>query len=62
MTKMFMLTVILLLICPLIVVNNAFNLAPHPHIVLREPNNLKTFMPKVRSSYFGYAINLKKDR
>lgn len=40
---------------------NAFNLSPNPNIVLREPQ-LKTTMPKMRSSYFGFTINLKHNR
>lgn len=53
------LSVILLLF---IECNHAFNLSPHPHIVLREPTDLKSFMTKTRSSYFGFSINLKRDR
>lgn len=54
---------VLSVICCLVIEHNhAFNLSPHPHIVLREPADMKTFMPKMRSSYFGYSINLKKDR
>lgn len=40
----------------------AFNISPHPNIVVREPINNKLLMPKMRSSYFGFSINLKRDR
>lgn len=38
-----------------------FNISPNPNIVLREPI-LETKLPKIRSSYFGFSINLKHDR
>uniref|UniRef100_A0A182Q4F5 Integrin alpha second immunoglobulin-like domain-containing protein n=1 Tax=Anopheles farauti TaxID=69004 RepID=A0A182Q4F5_9DIPT len=36
----------------------AFNLSPVPNYVFREPN-LQLHMEKVRSSYFGFALNLR---
>lgn len=54
--------VIIVLIC-LIYKINAFNLSPQPNIVINEPaSSLKTGMPKTRSSYFGFTINLKHNR
>lgn len=41
--------------------NDAFNVSPNPNIILREPQ-YRSFMPKTRSSYFGFTINLKRDR
>lgn len=50
--------VILVLICD----NNAFNLSPKPNIVFREPKSVGLGMQKVRSSYFGFTLNLKQNR
>lgn len=59
----FTLSVILVLVNVLDKSTNAFNISPKPNIVLREPISLsKTGMPKVRSSYFGFSINLKQNR
>lgn len=52
----------LTVILALINLNYAFNISPHPNIIVREPTNSKIFMPKIRSSYFGFSLNLKKDR
>lgn len=41
---------------------DAFNLSPKPNIVLREPQTVGTGMPKMRSSYFGFSLNLKRNR
>lgn len=38
-----------------------FNLSPVANQVYQMPENQKTFMEKVRSSYFGFAINLRTD-
>lgn len=38
----------------------AFNLSPSPNIIINKPP-LSTFMPQTRSSYFGYAINLRRN-
>lgn len=35
-----------------------FNLSPQPNHVFKEPT-LQTFREKVRSSYFGFALNLR---
>ncbi|KAJ6640903.1 Integrin alpha-PS3 [Pseudolycoriella hygida] len=35
-----------------------FNVSPRPNYIFQEPN-LKTFLPKTQSSYFGYSINLR---
>lgn len=42
-------------------INNGFNVSPNPNIIFREPN-LQTAIPKTRSSYFGFSINLKSNR
>lgn len=41
---------------------NAFNLSPKPNIVFREPKSSGVGMPKMRSSYFGFSLNLKQNR
>ena len=41
---------------------NAFNLSPKPNVVLREPKTVDNGMPKMRSSYFGFSLNLKQNR
>lgn len=53
-------TVILVLVC----VHNiyAFNLSPKPNIIFREPRASGVSMPKMRSSYFGFLLNLKQNR
>lgn len=38
---------------------SGFNISPSPNIAFQEPQ-LTTYMDKVRSSYFGYSINLRK--
>lgn len=60
MTKFISVTVILVLVC--VYDGNAFNLSPKPNIVLREPKSLDNGMPKIRSSYFGFSLNLKQNR
>lgn len=41
----------------------AFNLSPKPNLVLHEPKaKINAGMPKMRSSYFGFSINLKRNR
>ncbi|XP_055309563.1 integrin alpha-PS3-like [Sitodiplosis mosellana] len=52
-------TVILALVC--VHDGKAFNLSPKPNIVLREPKTLGTGIPKMRSSYFGFSLNLKQN-
>lgn len=49
---------ILLLSCTLIQITNTFNISPQPNYVLREPISTTGPVP-VRSSYFGYSINLR---
>lgn len=41
---------------------NAFNLSPNPYVVFREPKLSSNGMPKMRSSYFGFSLNLKQNR
>ncbi|XP_031627778.1 integrin alpha-PS3-like [Contarinia nasturtii] len=53
-------TVILVLIC-VMHNGNAFNLSPKPNIVFREPKASGVGMPKMRSSYFGFSLNLKQN-
>lgn len=53
------LTVILVLFSH---INYAFNISPQPNLILREPKTSKLLMEKTRSSYFGFSINLKRDR
>ena len=38
---------------------SGFNISPTPNIAFQEPQ-LSTYLNKVRSSYFGYSINLRK--
>ncbi|XP_055326061.1 integrin alpha-PS3-like, partial [Sitodiplosis mosellana] len=52
-------SVILVLVC--VHDGKAFNLSPKPNIVLREPKTLGTGIPKMRSSYFGFSLNLKQN-
>lgn len=42
--------------------SNAFNLSPKPNIILRQPKALPVGLPKTRSSYFGFSLNLKRNR
>lgn len=58
-TNCYWIVIVVLFSC--CVTNFAFNLSPNPNIVLREPQ-LKTAMPKMRSSYFGFTLNLKRNR
>jgi len=46
-----------LLLLPLVA---CFNLSPSPNIIIKKPN-LQTALPQERSSYFGYAINLRRE-
>lgn len=48
---------IFLMLIPLAV---TFNLSPSPNIIIKKPP-LQTFLPQTRSSYFGYAINLRRN-
>lgn len=41
---------------------DTFNLSPKPNIVFREPKSSGVGMPKMRSSYFGFSLNLKQNR
>lgn len=52
--------VILVLIC--VHHSDAFNLSPKPNMVFREPKVSGVGMPKMRSSYFGFTLNLKQNR
>lgn len=47
----------LLLLAPLTL---CFNLSPHPNIIIRKPP-LSTFIEPTRSSYFGFAVNLRRN-
>lgn len=50
------------LICNVQIID-AFNLSPQPNIIIHESSmNLKPAIPKTRSSYFGFTINLKQNR
>lgn len=41
----------------------AFNVSPKPNVVLHEPiAKINAGMAKMRSSYFGFSINLKRNR
>ncbi|XP_065084513.1 integrin alpha-PS3 [Ochlerotatus camptorhynchus] len=52
-------SVILVLIVLLSVIKvNGFNLSPQPNYVFNEPK-LQTFMETVRSSFFGFSLNLR---
>lgn len=53
-------TVILFLV--LFDIVSAFNLSPKPNIVVREPKSTNIGRPKVRSSYFGFSLSLKRNR
>jgi FG-GAP repeat len=48
---------LLLLLIPLAA---CFNISPSPNIIIQKPA-LTTFITETRSSYFGYAINLRKN-
>lgn len=40
-----------------------FNLSPRPNLVLREPQmDDPVGQPKTRSSYFGFTINMRRNR
>uniref|UniRef100_A0A2M4BAM3 Putative vitronectin receptor alpha subunit n=2 Tax=Anopheles marajoara TaxID=58244 RepID=A0A2M4BAM3_9DIPT len=54
-----MATVTAVLLLMLLHPGTGFNLSPEPNYVFHEPA-LTTYMDKVRSSHFGYAINLRK--
>lgn len=41
--------------------SDAFNLSPKPNFILHEPK-ADIGLPKVRSSYFGFTLNLKQNR
>lgn len=41
---------------------NGFNLSPKPNIIFHEPKPSGIGMPKMRSSYFGFTLNLKQNR
>lgn len=51
-------------ICVIICVHHsdAFNLSPKPNIIFREPAISGPGFPKMRSSYFGFTISLKRNR
>lgn len=49
---------ILVLIC--VLESSAFNLSPKPNLVVREPPS--SGMSKMRSSYFGLSVTLKRNR
>lgn len=51
----------LIVVVKLVYVTDGFNLSPNPNLVLMYPP-VNTFQPQVRSSYFGYSINLRKNR
>lgn len=51
--------VLISIICCLLV--DAFNLSPLANQVFQMPNHQRTFNEQLRSSYFGYSINLRKD-
>lgn len=52
---------ILVLIAALHCPVKAFNLSPTANYVFQYPADQRTFLPQLRSSYFGYAINLRTD-
>ncbi|XP_050085655.1 integrin alpha-PS3-like [Anopheles aquasalis] len=52
-------TVTVVLLLMVLHPGTGFNLSPEPNYVFHEPA-LTMYMNKVRSSYFGYAINLRK--
>lgn len=39
----------------------SFNLSPQPNWEAKEPSGQKIFIDKVRSSYFGFSVNLRTD-
>lgn len=43
-------------------IGNAFNLSPNPYAVFQKPELPNNGMPKMRSSYFGFSLNLKRNR
>ncbi|XP_053681013.1 integrin alpha-PS3-like [Anopheles nili] len=58
MTSVTLVTVLLVGVSVLLRFGCAFNLSPVPNYVFREPS-LPLYTQKVRSSYFGYSINLR---
>ncbi|XP_055536968.1 integrin alpha-PS3-like [Wyeomyia smithii] len=50
--------ILVLLLLQLVITGDGFNLSPLPNYVFREPP-LQYFMPKVRSSLFGFALTLR---
>lgn len=57
------LTIPVILVLVLMYKCDAFNLSPKPNIVFREPiTSQNVRMPKMRSSYFGFSVNLKHNR
>lgn len=55
--EMSVILVLLVLLLPVIKVNG-FNLSPQPNYVFKEPA-LNVYMNKVRSSLFGFSLNLR---
>lgn len=53
---------VILLVLACVYNGNSFNLSPKPNIVIHEPKTPTIGMPKLRSSYFGFTINLKQNR
>ncbi|XP_055623803.1 integrin alpha-PS3-like [Toxorhynchites rutilus septentrionalis] len=49
---------VILVIITLVITVSGFNLAPQPNYVFKEPS-LQTYMQKVRTSLFGFALNLR---
>lgn len=56
--------VVIAVMCLMTTAVVAFNLSPRPNLVLREPQLPETVMaqPKTRSSYFGFTINMRRNR
>ena len=50
---------IILSVLFLLHLTSTFNISPTPNLAFQEPQ-LTTYMNKVRSSYFGYSLNLRK--
>ncbi|XP_052863834.1 integrin alpha-PS3-like [Anopheles cruzii] len=57
-TAKFVLTSVALVLIDLLRSGSGFNVSPQPNYVFREPS-LTTYVDKVRSSYFGYSLNLR---
>lgn len=49
---------VILVLSVVVQLAGGFNLSPQPNHVFKEPT-LQTFREKVRSSYFGFALNLR---